>query len=124
MRAGELRHRISIEQNTPTRDTFGAEIPHWSVRCVVWAQVETISGTEFVSQQQFGAALSHKVTIRHRKGLVPTMRVMWGDRTLEILAVLEDNLRKMITLMCSEMPLYAGRFVVGTSAIGSTDEVS
>ncbi len=103
MRAGELRHRIVIQQNTPTRDAFNAEVESWASWATVWAKIETVSGSEYIEQQAAGATVTHQVTVRHRAGIVPTMRVVFESRTFEITAVLEDNLNRATRLMCSEV---------------------
>ncbi len=39
MRAGELRERVTIQQNTPQRDGFSAAIEHCSTFATLWAKV-------------------------------------------------------------------------------------
>jgi len=103
MRAGELRQRITIQQNMPTRDEFNAEVESWSDVATVWANIETLSGAEFVTQQAAGAMLTHQITIRRMSGLRPTMRVQTGAHTFEITAVLDDLAQHQIKLMCWEI---------------------
>ena len=103
MRAGQLRHSIILQTKTVTRDTFNAEVETWGADVTVRAKVETPSGDEAIVQQMAGAAVTHKITLRHRAGLAPTMRVLWGDRILDIVAVLPDNLNHETVLACSEV---------------------
>lgn len=103
MRAGTLRQRVTIQEKPPvSQDSYGAEAPGWAAVATVWARVETLSGREFISRGQEQAEVSHKVTIRFRDGVAPTMRLAWGGRRLEILSVLSDNVRRELLLMCSE----------------------
>ncbi len=102
MRAGELRQRIIIEQNTPTRDAFGAEVPHWSTFATRWAKIETVNGAETIEQQQAAARLTHQMTIRYCSGLAPAMRVNWNGRLFDITAILEDNVKHQTILQCAE----------------------
>lgn len=103
MRAGELRHRITLKSKDAVQNSFGAEVITWNTVATVWAKIETLSGAEYVAQAQQGATLSQKITIRHRDDVVPTMQVWLGTRTLEITAVIADNVNKQISLMCSEV---------------------
>ena len=102
MRAGELRQRITIEQNTPTRDTFSAEVPHWSTFATLWAKIETVSGAETIEQQQATARLTHQMTIRYYPGIAPAMRVSWSGRLFDIQAVIDDNVKHQTILQCAE----------------------
>lgn len=103
MPAGQLRHRITIQHATKTRDTLNAEVKAWSTLATVWAKVDTPSGGETSSNERKQATLTHVITIRHRTDVYPTMRVSWGGRILEILSVVPDNVNKQVTLNCSEV---------------------
>lgn len=103
MRAGALRHRILIQRKIVTRDSFGAEVIEWQPVTAAWARVETPTGAEFVELAKTQATLTHKVSLRHRDGILPEMRVEWGNHTLEIEAVLADNRKREMMLACSEI---------------------
>lgn len=101
MRAGRLRHRITIEQNTPTRDSFGTEVEAWSTLATVWSRHEVLSGGETIVQRQAGASLNHRFTIRRRTDVTPAMRVSWSGRYFDIAAVLGDGVT-FTQLICTE----------------------
>ncbi len=104
MRAGDLRHRVTIQQKSVTRDTYGAEVVSWTDVVTVWAEITDLSGREYFDAQKVNAEVNTKVRIRHRTDLVPTMRVVEGSRTLEVLAVIDTDGRKRETvLMCKEV---------------------
>lgn len=103
MRAGELRHRVTIQQATTSRDEFGAEVQTWADVATVWAKVETTAGDETIDAARASASLTHTITIRNRTGLLPTQRVLWGERVLEIGSVVADNVGREMTLVCSEI---------------------
>lgn len=102
MRAGELRHRITLKSKDAVQNSHGEEVITWLTVATVWGKIETLSGAEFDDQQRAGAAVTQKITIRHRSDIVPTMQLTIDGRTLEISAVLPDNVNKQLTLMCSE----------------------
>jgi SPP1 family predicted phage head-tail adaptor len=104
MRAGELRQRITIQQQDILRGTFGEEIPTWMTLATVWAKVVTTGGTESIDAPQVATAtLTHEITIRHRTDVTPLMQVLWGTRTLTIRAVVDDNLKRSLILSCDEV---------------------
>lgn len=107
MRAGTLRHRVTIQQNTPTQDAFGEPIESWSTYATVWAAVEPLTGNErFVPVgAQVQATVSTRIRIRYRDGVTNQMRVLWGSRIYRIEAVLNLEERdREIHLLCEEWP--------------------
>lgn len=104
MRAGRLRHRVTIQSATTTVDSFGQPIETWGTFATVWAAVEPLSGREYFDAQQVQSEVSYRVRIRHLSGVVPTMRVSYDSRTLEVLAVLNiDERDREMHLMCREI---------------------
>ena len=104
MRAGKLRHRITIQQNTPTQNSFGEMEPSWSAFATIWAAVEPLSGDERWTSDQFQSEVSHRIRIRRRVGITPLMRVSWQGRLFDIQAVLEpESNRRELHLLCSEV---------------------
>jgi SPP1 family predicted phage head-tail adaptor len=103
MRAGNLRHVVTIQSKTVTQDSYNEEIITWPDVATVRAAIETQTGAEYLDVESQGASISHKVTIRYYPDLAPTMIVVWGSRTFEIEAVLNDNLQRETVLMCNEV---------------------
>ncbi|MCB0190645.1 MAG: phage head closure protein [Anaerolineae bacterium] len=106
MRAGKLRHRVVIQQNTPTRDTDGAELESWSTVATVWAAVIPLSGREqFINAEDQTVALSStRIEMRYRSGLTTRMRVTWSGHTYDIQRIVEVNTRQReLHLLCEEV---------------------
>lgn len=103
MRAGELRHRITIQRATETQDAFGAVVQTWSTFATLWAGVEALSGREFFAAQQVNAQVSHRIRIRYLSGVTPKMRVVFGSRTFNIEVVMDDGRRRELQLLVSEV---------------------
>lgn len=104
MKAGELRHRVTIQQNTPTRDSYGDVIDSWGTVVTVWAAIEPRTGREqFVG----GAAQTYAegtvdIRIRYRTGITQSMRVVRGSEIYNIQAVLNRwGRNKEIILQCT-----------------------
>ena len=104
MRAGELRHRVTIKSKGASRDTFGQETITWTTVATVWAAVEPLSGREYLAGAQLEAAVDTRVRIRYLAGVVPEMQVVYGSHTYNLLSVVHvgENRREM-QLMCQEV---------------------
>ena len=106
MHAGQLRHKISIQANTPTRETDGAEIPAWAEVLAPWAEMRALRGDErFVgAADQTVATLDTRFTIRYSSQVHSRQRVVYASRTFDIHAVRDPNGRGvMLFLDCQEV---------------------
>lgn len=106
MKAGPLRHRVTIQEKAGTgQDGYGEDLPVWSDVATVWAAVEPLRGREFLEAQRAGAEVTTRIRIRYRDGIEPEMRVSWGDHTYDIEAILHiEERQREIHLMCKELP--------------------
>ncbi len=84
MRAGRLRHRVDLQQLSPTLNAMGEPSETWTTYATVSADVEPISGNERLAVQQAQADTTHRVTMRFRKGLAATHRILHRSRALNI----------------------------------------
>ena len=104
MQSGRLRHRIDLETNVGTTNTFGAITDTWSLWTTLWASVEPLSGRELLQAQQMQADITHRVRFRYVSGVTAKMRVAYGSRYFNILSVINDQERnREIVLMCKEL---------------------
>lgn len=106
MRAGLLRHKITIQNETVTRDATGAEVSSWGTFLTARAAIENMSGSEsFVSNidQRLAQRLT-KITIRDREGITTKMRVLHGSTVYNIQQVIQDPTQEReINLICQEV---------------------
>ena len=104
MRAGNLRQRITIQDKTANRDTFGDEVITWGDWATVWAAVEPLTGREFLDAKMVTAEVTTRIRIRHQDGISPEMRVVFGSKIYDILAVIHVQEREREDhLMCQEI---------------------
>jgi SPP1 family predicted phage head-tail adaptor len=95
-----LNKRVTIQANGAGQDENGQPIEGWADVATVWASIMDISGREYVAAAAAQNSVTTKITIRHRDGIKPAMRVMHGADTYNIEAVLgQDN--RTLTLMCA-----------------------
>lgn len=104
MRIGELRHRITIQYKVTVIDAYGGETITWTDYLTCWGAVEPLSGREFLEGRRLENEIGHRIRIRYRAGLTPSMRVSWDDRIFDIESVLERSSgRRELWLMCREL---------------------
>lgn len=103
MRAGNLRHRIAIQTNTPSVDAYGQPVEGWATVATVWAEVVMLSGRELMAAQQVESQASVRVTIR-RRDVDARQRVSWDGRLFGVEAIIHDpSNRRTTQLLCSEV---------------------
>jgi SPP1 family predicted phage head-tail adaptor len=103
VRAGKLRHRITIEQVAETQDSDGSVIETWSTFANAQASIDPISGREYFAAQTTQADVTHRISLRFISGVIPKMRVKYGSRNFDILSVINVGERnRELQLMCRE----------------------
>jgi head-tail adaptor len=94
MQAGKMRHRITIQTNTPTQDAYGTAIASWSTfngAARIPAEVEDAlpSKAESTTDALRIATRPARLRIRFRPGVTSAMRILIhgaSDRTCRIVA--------------------------------------
>lgn len=104
VKAGQLRHRIVIEQDDAQRDSQTNEpIENWKPFKHLWARIDSASGSERFASQQIEGTVTHQITIRNARGITNKMRVRYDARVFGILAALDMEERGAEgTLLCEE----------------------
>lgn len=103
--AGKLRHRVLIQQQVTTRDGDGVEQTAWVDVATVWASVEPLSAREFIQSGQTQSAVTTRITMRQRDGLLPSMRLIHRGEVFNIAGLLPD---KVSGLEYITIPVSAG----------------
>ena len=99
MRAGSLRHRITIEERDNTANAAGQRLGTWTTFATRWASIEPAGGSEAISNDQIKATTTHRIRCRHVAGLTNQHRVVFGARTFDVRSVRNlDERRKEIEI--------------------------
>ena len=106
MKAGELRHRITIQQNAPTVNDYGERADNWVTLMTVWAAIEPMAGNErWLKEVEADVAMTTtRIRMRYYPGVSAAMRVKHGETIYEVTAVinLKERDREM-WLMATEI---------------------
>lgn len=104
MKVGKLRKRVKLQNLARNQDSFGEAVPSYTTYTTVWASVEPLQGRELEHAQQISAEVSHRVTIRYNRNVTSEHRVVYVERTLEIIAVINpEEQNEMLILLCKEI---------------------
>ena len=104
MRAGALKHRVTIESRTQTQSSTGMATDTWSTFAKVFAEIKTVSGNESINADQVQAEQTHIVKIRFCPNITTSMRVNYESRYFDINVI--DNVMehdRTLLLWCREV---------------------
>lgn len=105
MKIGNLRHRITIQKKSATRDSYGAETISWTTYLTVWAAIEPLRGREYMEARQVQADVDTRIRMRAQSvyTIKPGMQVLFGARIFDIISVIEvEERNREVQLMCRE----------------------
>lgn len=111
MKVGKLRHQVALQSRLDAQDPdTGAITQSWGPVATVWASVEPLSAREFIASQAAQAKVTTRIVIRHRDGIVPTMRAVHRGTVYNIEGVLpdRDSGLEYLTLACSSADNESG----------------
>lgn len=105
MKAGALRTRVFIEQQSTTQDAVGQPVLIWTTLATVWAEVRYRRGLESIQADAMTSTVVARVRIRYRSDVHAGMRVRYGGIVYNITAVLPDvNSKDFLDLTCEVAP--------------------
>lgn len=106
MKAGLLRHQVTLQSPAGARDAVGERITTWTDVATVWARIQPLSARELFAAAQAHAATTHRVTIRHSidvAAIDAAWRVQFGSRVFVVDGVRNiDERNREIELLCTE----------------------
>jgi SPP1 family predicted phage head-tail adaptor len=105
MNAGKLDKRVSIQQQSTTRDELNQKVDTWSTLTngAVWASVQPLRASEAISYEASQMIRTHRVTIRYRADVTADMRLLFGVRVFKIVSIRNPDERgEFLELMCEE----------------------
>ncbi len=85
MRAGKIRHRITIYKQTSGRSPTGAVLPPtWTATMKLWASFEPLSVKDILAAQAAGSETVARCMVRYRTDIDSTMQVEHNGQLYDI----------------------------------------
>ena len=94
MRPGLLKHYITLQIPSSSKNAMGEWVTSWSDWVSCHASIEPNSGKMFYEAMQANSEAQGKIRIRFRTGVQPTMRVKYGQRIFKILSIVQPGERR------------------------------
>ncbi len=103
LHAGDFRHLIELQALSTAAGATGEPEKIYDTYDTVRAKFTTDRGSERLAAQQVNAVLTAELLIYYRNGVLPTDRVKFGDRILDIKSVVDvDEAHRWLRLTCTE----------------------
>ena len=104
MKAGKLRHRVTLQKNIGQKNEIGEVIAHWQDYATVAAEVKPLSGRAFFDAQQVNKEITVQIRIRYLAGVLSEHRLVFNSQVLEVVFAqnVEERNREWL-LMCKEL---------------------
>ena len=88
IRAGQLRHRITVQERSQLQDEFGGQVTTWTNVAVLYAAVEPARAAEKMAAQALQVEISHTITVRYQPWMtgpkqIAGLRAVWGNRIFD-----------------------------------------
>ena len=104
MRAGSLRHRLTIQSVGSTLDDYGDLSNSWTTLATVWGAINPLSGREESIGEELKGVVTHLIKIRYKSGVTPNSRISFDSRTFQIESVKNWEERGVfMELLCKEV---------------------
>ncbi len=103
MRAGQLRHRASLQAKQMAPDGMGGHSEQWVELRKVWVEITTPTGRVATVANQLQALVSAEIRARPASDLVAGRRLVHRSTIYSIEAALQDNKASMLRLLCSNV---------------------
>ncbi len=100
-----LKHLVKLQRPDTIDNGTGGRKPSpatngWADVATPWAEIIALRGQEAVRENIERAVQLWRVTIRHRDGVTPKMRLVWGAIVMNITAVAPNEQGDGLVLTC------------------------
>ena len=103
MRAGRLRHRLTLQYKSESRSATGDIVTAWVTDSTVWGSIEPLTGREFVAASQTQNEIPVRIVMRYHSTITPSWRIVNDSLVYSILSISNADLRNAVMeLSCSQ----------------------
>lgn len=104
MRAGALRHRITLQANTNAYDDYGDISNTWTTGDEIWGSVNPVSGKEEDLGSELVGVVTHFIKVRYKASVSVANRIVFDSRVFQIESVRNWQERNVfLELLCKEV---------------------
>lgn len=93
-RSHDMNRRITLQTKVETQSDTGFVTVTWAHYLTIWANVKPVRGREYLEADKVNAETMHWFLIRYRRGLSPTMRIIYENRNYDIIEIQEVGNRE------------------------------
>ena len=104
VRAGELRHVLTVQTYSSTRSALGSPVIAWTNKVPdLWGAVRPLSGKEVAEGDQINGRTTHRIQIRAEFAISHDDRIQFGTRFFNIESIrLIDEISKTYVIIAQE----------------------
>ena len=85
-RAGELCHRVTIQNKTTVYDEYNYETEAWTEFKRLWGKLDFLSVKDSLNAKAAGSETTARLKLRKRKDIDTGMRVLFDGQTFQIVS--------------------------------------
>lgn len=93
--AGDLRHKVAIQEEVRTPDGGGGHTISWSTVFEGWSAIDPASSYERSVAMQMANPITHKIIMRYDARIDAAKRILFGSRAFNIVEVLNIEERNI-----------------------------
>lgn len=106
LRSGSLRHLITVQVNTTSRDAYGGITNSWATYLTTRSSINPVGGGQRVGSDKVTNDRSFEFMFRYdpsKNPVSPKHRISWDSRTFDIESILEyDERQHFVTVQATE----------------------
>lgn len=92
----ELRHSITIQSVARVSDGAGGQTETWETSTTAWASISPANGHQKWQAMQSETPITHKIKMRYQSGISTSNRIVYDNRTFDIVEVLNVDERDIV----------------------------
>lgn len=85
-RAGELCHRVTIQQKTTVYDEYNYETEAWTEFKKLWGKLDFLSVKDSINAKAAGSQTTARLKLRKRDDIDTTMCILFDGQTFQIVS--------------------------------------
>lgn len=104
VRAGELRHLLTVQRLSTTQDEYGTPVEAWAdLTPDIWGAIRPLSGKEISDGDRINGRTTHRIQIRSDFTISNDDRIKYGTRFFNVASIrLIEEISKTYVILAEE----------------------